>query len=294
MTESSPDTPDTLEGVPERARALLRGAIDLHVHAGPDPFAERKLDALALARHYRDAGLAGFVLKSHEYPTQPLAWAAEQAVEGIRVAGAIALDHGVGGLNPDALETALRLGTRVVWMPTFDSAWSREHFGHWNSRREPVRILDEDGALVPEAVECLALIEEHEATLCTGHVSPEETLAVVRETRRRGIRTVVTHPTPFGIPREVQEQAAAQGAYLEHCANFSFRDDGGASAEAMLADVRALGAEHCVLSTDLGQAHNPLPAVGLALWVERFLSAGFSEGDVRRMVAENPRAALGW
>lgn len=285
--------PERIEAVPERARALLAGAIDLHVHAGPDPFAARRLDALELARDYREAGLAGFVLKSHEYPTQALAWAVEQATAGIRVAGAIALDHGVGGMNADALEAALRMGTRVVWMPTFDSSWSREHFGRWNSRGAPIPILDADGALRPDVQECLALVGEHEATLCTGHLSPDETLTVVRAARGRGIRTVMTHPTPFGIPRDVQEQSAALGAYLEHCANNRFKDDGDEQAAAMVADARAVGSEHVVLSTDLGQATNPHPAVGLALWVECFLQAGFSEDDVRRMVVENPRDALG-
>ncbi|MCK9485274.1 MAG: DUF6282 family protein [Dehalococcoidia bacterium] len=286
--------PETLAGVPERARALLYGAVDLHVHAGPDPFAERRLDALALARDYREAGLAGFVLKSHEYPTQALAWAVAQVVEDIRIAGAIALDRGVGGLNPDALEAALRMGTRVVWMPTFDTAWSRANFGRWHSRGEPVRVLDAGGALLPEARECLALVDEHEATLCTGHLSPEETLAVVQEARGRGIRTVVTHPTPFGIPRAVQEQCAALGAYVEHCANTSFKEDGAEQAAAMVADARAVGVERVVLSTDLGQAGNPHPAVGLALWAEVFLAAGFSEDEVRRMVSANARDALGW
>ena len=70
--------PDTFEGVSDAAREALRGAIDLHAHAGPDPFAERKLDARGLVDDYAAAGLAGFVLKSHEYPTQPLAYTWEQ------------------------------------------------------------------------------------------------------------------------------------------------------------------------------------------------------------------------
>lgn len=55
------------------ARDLLRGAIDLHAHAGPDPFAERKMDARELVAAASEAGMAGLVLKSHEYPTQSLA-----------------------------------------------------------------------------------------------------------------------------------------------------------------------------------------------------------------------------
>ena len=51
-----------------RARELVRGAYDLHVHVEPD-LAKRRIDDLALARRFSELGLAGFVLKSHYAPT---------------------------------------------------------------------------------------------------------------------------------------------------------------------------------------------------------------------------------
>lgn len=288
--------PATFDDLSDGARAALRGAIDLHVHAGPDPFAERKLDARGLVADYADAGLAGFVLKSHEYPTQPLAWALNQEIaaeRGIEVWGALALDHAVGGLNPDALEVALRLGTRVIWGPTFDTAWSRERFGRWNSETPPMTVLDGAGALLGVCETLLDLIAEHDATLCTGHLSPEETRAMVRAARGRGIRTVVTHATSFFIPLEVQREAAAQGAFIEQCGNSIYRDGGTAILAQMLAEVRAVGPEHVVLSTDLGQATNPLPSIGYGYWLQQFLEGGFTSTEVARMAQSNPRAALG-
>ena len=79
-----------LEQVSEAARELLHGAIDIHVHFAPDPYAERRLDARQLVEKAREAGIGGLVLKSHEYPTQPLAWLLDQEYEGIDVYGAIA------------------------------------------------------------------------------------------------------------------------------------------------------------------------------------------------------------
>ncbi len=275
------------------ARDLLRGAIDLHAHAGPDPFAERKMDARELVAAASEAGMAGLVLKSHEYPTQSLAWALGGEFDGIEVHGAIALDHGVGGLNPDALETALRIGTSVVWLPTFDAAWSRDTFGRFNSKGAPIAILDDSGALVPVVHDLLDLIEEHDALLCSGHLSPEETAAVVEASRGRDIRTVVTHATAFGIPLEIQQRAAELGAFIEQCGNVLFREDSEEPTNAIIEEVRAVGADHVVLSTDLGQAANPPPPYGFGLWIERFLDAGFDAAEVRRMVQDNPRAALG-
>lgn len=276
------------------ARDLLRGAIDLHGHAAPDPFAKRRMDAIELIAAAADAEMAAIVLKSHEYPTQPLAWALEPEHAPLEVYGAIALDHGVGGLNPDALETALRIGTRVVWMPTFDSVWSRNTFGRFHSKAAPITVLDEAGALLPVVDELLALIVEHDALLCTGHLSPDETDAIVAASRGRGIRTVVTHATAFNIPLEVQQRAAERGAFIEQCGNVLFRAEGAAEAAAQIfEDVRAVGPEHVVLSTDLGQAENPPPPEGFGRWAEAFLDAGFAAEDVARMVQANPRAAIG-
>lgn len=283
-----------LDALEPAARELLRGAIDLHAHASPDPFAERRMNAQELVAAAGEAGMAAIVLKSHEYPTQPLAWALEPEFNPLEVYGAIALDHGVGGLNPDALEVALRIGTRVVWMPTFDSIWSRDTFGRFHSKAAPMTVLDAAGSLVPVVHELLDLIKEHDALVCSGHLSPAETDALVEASRAQGIRTVVTHATAFGIPLEVQQRAADRGALIEQCGNVIFREEGAAEAtSAILEEVRALGPEHVVLSTDLGQAANPPPPLGFGMWIERFLDAGFTSDEVRQMVQSNPRAALG-
>lgn len=284
---------ETLEELRDDSRSLLRGAIDVHVHAAPDPYAERRMDARELVQAACEAGLAALVLKSHEYPTQALAWALDQEFDAIKVYGAIALDHAVGGLNPDALDAALRIGTRVVWWPTFDSAWSRDIFGRWHAKAEAIRVLDGEGALLPVCHTLLDLMAEHDATLCSGHLDPAETLALVTESRRRGIRSIVSHATSFRIPLEVQRALTERGALIEQCSVNSFREGGDAAFEAIAADVRAVGPEHVVLSTDLGQAPNPAPPVGFGSWIERFLDAGFTTDEVRQMVQLNPAALLG-
>ena len=289
---ATPYRAESLSELRDEARALLRGAIDVHAHWSPDPFAERKMDARQLVHAARDAGLAGIVLKSHELPSQVLAWALQPEVPTVRLYGAIVLDHAVGGLNPDALEAALRIGTSVVWFPTFDSVWSHKHFGRWNARGAAMTVIDGGGALLPVCHDLLDLITQHDATLCSGHLSPEETLALVRESRRRGIRSIVSHATTFGIPVAVQQALAGRGAFIEQAGTNTFREHGDEAAAAMIADIRAVGAAHAILSTDLGQAANPPAPAGFGSWIERFLDAGFSEVEVRRMVQTNPAEAL--
>ena len=290
---ATPYRAEMLSELRDEARDLLRGAIDVHAHWSPDPFAERKMDARQLVHAAAEAGMAGIVLKSHELPSQVLAWALQPEAPGTRLYGAITLDHAVGGLNPDALDSALRIGTKVVWFPTFDSGWSRDTFGRWNARGAAITVLDGAGALLTVCHDLLDLIAQYGATLCSGHLSPAETLALVREARRRGIRSIVSHATSFGITLEVQQALAALGAFVEQAGTNSFREGGEQAAAAMIADVRAVGPEHVILSTDLGQAPNPPAPSGFGSWMERFLDAGFTNAQVRRMVQANPAEALG-
>lgn len=277
----------------ERAIALLRGATDVHVHAGPDPYARRRMDARELAWAAKASRMAGLVLKSHEYPTQPLAWALADEVAPMRLYGGIALDHGVGGLNPEALRVSLLLGAKVVWMPTFDAAhWRSLNPGRWNSDDAPIRIVDEAGRLDSVCETLLDLIGEHDAVLASGHLSVEETLPLLRSARGRGIRSVITHAS-FWWPIEAQREAAGLGAMLEQCAIATYHDGGDAAFGEIAAQVRAGGVEHVVLATDLGQAANPIPPLGFARWIDRFLEAGFGEAEIGRMVRENPARLLG-
>ena len=89
---------------------ILKGSYDLHVHAAPD-VQERRLDALETARYAYESEMGGFVLKSHDYPTAPLTYALNRMYPGLEVFSALALNRSVGGLNPDAVEMAAKLGT---------------------------------------------------------------------------------------------------------------------------------------------------------------------------------------
>ena len=104
----------------DRARALVRGAYDLHVHVAPD-VPERRIDDVALAHRCAEVGLAGFGLKSHYTSTAERARIVSAAVPGVRAIGTITLNWAVGGMNPLAVEIAAREGARIVWMPTVDS-----------------------------------------------------------------------------------------------------------------------------------------------------------------------------
>src|SRR5581483_6626576 len=113
-----------------RARDLVRGAYDLHVHSGPD-LLPRSASDLDLAYRCRERGLAGFVIKSHYIPSAPRAALVRMVVPEVHVLGSIVLNNAIGGINPIAVEIAARAGVRIVWMPTFDGINESGHASHF-------------------------------------------------------------------------------------------------------------------------------------------------------------------
>jgi Family of unknown function (DUF6282) len=283
-----------------RARELVRGAYDLHVHVEPD-LARRRIDDLSLARRFGELGLAGFVLKSHYVPTAERAAVVRGAVPGVDALGAITLNAGVGGLNAQAVEIAAREGARIVWLPTVDSENEASEDGP-KPAKQPVwrKIQDEFAAagvaaepvrVTPQALaRVLAVVARHDLVLATGHLGRAEIHSSVDAALAAGVaRVVVTHPDypTQGVPVEEQLSFAERGALLERC--FAPIHSGKVSWEQTFEAIRATGPEHNVLSTDLGQIANPPVEDGLALMADRLLEAGFSEDDVRTMAVVNTR-----
>jgi hypothetical protein len=306
VTPAAPPVPSP------RARDLVRGAYDLHVHVGPDVM-ERRVDDLTLAGKFLERGLAGFVLKSHYVPTAERAQVVRNAVPGADVRGAITLNAAVGGINPAAVEIAARSGATVVWLPTVDSANERGSLARapegavppqWASvqaalqargiRADPVPVLDERGHVTEPVRQVIDIVAEHGMVLATGHLSGPEILAVVRAAREQGAeRIVVTHPefTSQRLGGSLQADLAAMGALLERC--FTTPYTGKVGWEEMFAHIRAAGPERSLLTSDLGQPFNPPVEDGLALLADRLLAAGFTERQVRVMAVANSRGLVG-
>ena len=292
-----------------RARELVAGGYDLHVHVAPDVMS-RRVDDISLAGRCRDEGLAGFVLKSHYNPTAERASVVRKAVPEVDVLGAVTLNGSVGGMNPMAVEIAARSGARVVWLPTVDAINQRNSRAAnppgatpppWAALQDelvaqgieapPVHVLDADGAVLPEVRQVLSLIARHDMVLATGHLSRAEILAVTAAADELGVRRIIiTHPefTSQRVPVSDQAELAGRGALLERC--FTTPYTGKVSWETIQENIRAVGAEHSFLSSDLGAPAGPPVEDGLALMADFLLKAGFSEADVHTMAVTNTRA----
>jgi hypothetical protein len=293
------------------ARDVVRGGFDLHVHIAPDVIG-RRIDDISLAHRFVELGLAGMVLKSHYTSTAERATVVSGVVPGTTVMGSITLNGAVGGMNPLAVEIAGREGARFVWMPTVDAVnesgrkppkagdkvplWVKlqTDLAARGIELEPVPVVDADNRVLPETRAVLATIAHHGMVLATGHLGRDEIFAVVDAAIEEGVANiVVTHPEypSQNLCVEDQQALAARGALLERCLTTPYT--GKIAWEVFLANIRAVGPEHSLLSSDLGQPKNPPVEDGVAIMADRLLAAGFSEDEVHVMAVGNTRRLAG-
>lgn len=277
------------------ADPVLNGAIDLHAHFGPDSY-PRQWDAFEVVALAQARGLRAIVLKNHFAETAGLAYLARKyGAQGIEVFGAVTLDTPVGGVNPQAVRYMVDVTGgwgRIVWLPTHDS----EHEVTFNKEQRPSARVMRDGELLPEVLEVLDLIAEHELTLATGHLTPDETLLVLAEARERGItRSIVTHPLldpQFTYMTVPQLRAAVDlGAVIEITAGSLYRD--GPGRERVLEALRALGPRNFFVGSDSGLTGTPNHTDALVLAARVLRENGFDERALDTMFKDNPARLLG-
>ncbi|MFQ5912913.1 MAG: DUF6282 family protein [Nitrospinota bacterium] len=284
----------------------LEGAIDIHFHPHPD-LIPRLTDDRGAAERALECGLRAVVLKCHFESTVGRAYDVGQQFGGIDVYGGIVLNRHTGGVNPAAVETSVRLGAKVVWMPTVDADYHAEVYGFtgsYDKQRsdsrpvEPISIV-KDGKLTQACQDVLDILAHYDsAALATGHFSAKDVGVLVREAVARRVRRVIMQHVFFKIPAMSIEQvkeltALGAVAEVEYCGISPFWAWEGQTLEGMRRGVAEVGAEHFLLISDGGQRHNPLPSDCLRLLAQGLYEKGVTRAELRRMMTVNPAEVLG-
>jgi predicted TIM-barrel fold metal-dependent hydrolase len=272
---------------------VLKGAIDIHAHYGPDTY-PRQWDVFEIARRAQEYGLRGIVIKNHWGENAGLAQLTQKhAAPQLEVWGGLSLNATTGGINPEAVRFfAETEGERakVVWMPTHDS----QHEVVYQKQMRPYVRVSKDGKLLPQVLEVLDLIKQYDLTLATGHVYTWEMLAIMQEARARGIeRIIITHPglgPMFTDPTlEELQQAVELGGMVEVVASELFRD----MRPDVVRMIREIGPEHIIMSSDSGLIGTPNHTDALVLAANILREEGFSESHLNAMFKTNPAQVLG-
>jgi hypothetical protein len=285
----------------------LVGTFDMHVHAAPD-VASRTVHDIDLAQKAKEMGMRGVVTKNHEFITNDRAYLVRQVVSGIEVFGGITLNQSVGGINPVAVDNMIKFTGncgKIVWLPTHDSANHKSFFA-----KKPdvggIRVIEGSGNVIPDLRKILKLVAKADIIIATGHVSAQEVLAVVKAAKEEGVKKIlVTHAmqSPGELSTDDMKRCVEMGAFIEHVylaylmgpnAHLGWmRGWRHVSMEMYAQAIMALGAERCILATDLGQYLNPTPTDGLKEFILSLGKLGITGEQINWMARKNPARLLG-
>jgi hypothetical protein len=290
----------------------LKGCIDLHIHTGPDRYRRiwSDIETVEMALQY---GMKAIVLKNHVESTVGRAYHASKIYTDVQVFGGLILNKFVGGINPVAVEEALKMGAKIIWMPTLHSAHHMQVIGTsatlaldkppitekekvragWHEK-EGISVL-EDGKLKKEVKETLEIISEYDAICSTAHLSRDEIMKIAEFSRSIGFRKLlIAHPF-FRVPAlgiEDLKKLVALGATPEFCAAISLGFHRYSSVEKVKEAVDALGPEHCILSSDGGQTYNPIFPELLRIFAQTLHDRGVPKEHLNIMMRKNQETLL--
>ena len=296
---------------PSVVDGLLKGAVDLHCHSGPSVM-PRDLDHIEAMNEGADVGLKAILVKDHYYSAAPITELLNRNFSdcGVQMLSGVPLNNTSGGFNPHAVDHGIKLGARLVWMPTFSAA---NHIAHHQQDEKfdlkfpqtkermlppvPLSVLDDTGALRDDVKYILDMIAENDVVLSAGHLHISEIWPLFEEATARGVkRLLVNHPS-YVVDASLQDVRALtnMGACVEHSmcmwvpgSKYKFYEP-----EFLHQLIEAATVDKTILGSDLGQVGNPRPVAGFRNVIAICLDLGYSEADIRKLISTNACDLLG-
>lgn len=253
------------------------------------------------------AGFKALLYKDHYYLGVPHAVILEKLFPdtGVRLFSGLALNNANGGINPHAVDHAVSIGAKIIWMPTISA---ENHIAQLKGQGKtfpktkrkmldpiPLSAVDDSGSISDATKSCLDIIAEADIILAGGHLPASELHLLFDEARRRGVKKMlVNHPTyVVGCTDDDIRSLVAAGAYIEH--SICMFADGKAnkfSPNELVRLITVAGVDRTILSSDLGLLDNPRPVDGFRQIVRMLLDLQFSHSDIRQLVSSNAAGLL--
>lgn len=246
----------------------LEGFIDTHIHTSPD-IKPRALNDIEAANDAKQEKMHAIIIKSHVESTAGRARIAE-TLSGLKVIGGVCLNSSAGGLNPDAVKVTAELGGKIVWFPTISAPEISINYENTES--------------------ILNIIAEKELVLATGHLKPDDIFSLIDYAKSLKIKKIiVNHPLTGVVGVTIDEQKEmSRYAYLEHCFVACMEKHDNLDPEVIADAIKEVKPKRCIMATDFGQAHNPVPVVGMKMFINSMIECGIKEKNIKKMCAHNP------
>jgi hypothetical protein len=215
----------------------------------------------------------------------------------VKLFSGIVLNNASGGINPHAVDHAVKLGAKIVWMPTLSAANHIEAMAKGNSTFPktaqkmldpiPLSALDANGKLTDDTKKVIDLIADADIILAGGHLPASELHILFDEAARRGVKKMmVNHPTYIvGCSDTDIRQLVARGVKMEHSICMFIE---GKSLKYSPDDLAHLiGVDNTILSSDLGLQGSQRPVDGFRSITQILLDLQMPRPAIRKLVSDN-------
>jgi hypothetical protein len=225
---------------------------------------------------------------------------------GVHLYSGVALNNASGGINPHAVDHAIKLGGKIVWMPTLSAA---NHINVQASGQAktfpktsqkmldpiPLTALDANGKLTDDTKKVIDLIAEANIILAGGHLHVSEQHVLFEEAKRRGVKKMmVNHPTyVVGFADSDIRQLVALGVTMEHSiCMFIEGKSKKFSADDLAHLIEIAGVDRTILSSDLGLLGSQRPVDGFRSVTQMLLDLQMPHASIKKLISENAAAFL--
>lgn len=292
-------------------KKILQQSIDLHVHIGPE-IIPRKFTLPELLKSEKNK-LKGIAVKNHFFPTVAMGNEKIFNQKNPFVINSVTLNNYLGGFNTDIIRASAELSSRpiIVWFPTlhtncFLKGEKFEIPKEWIASKlrkkiklrlaqniKKLTIFDKSGKIKKEVKKILETMKQYNAILATGHLSWQESQKLIKYAVKIGLRKIIiTHPvyTKINMPIEIQKELANLGAYIEHCFSMYLIDK--IAIKKIVKQIKEVGSENCILSSDIGQTFSPKPSEALKKFIQLLKKEGIIEKEIKKMLVVNPNQLI--
>lgn len=259
-----------MESKNNQVQEILTGSIDFNAQAYPD-ISDLRMDPMETGRYAYESQMAGFVLKSSQYLTTPIAYILNQMYPGLSVAGSITLSESVGGINPTVVESAAALKTKVIWIPE-----SKE------------KKLTPNNSLTESIQEILKIVREKNMVLALDNLSYSESIVILKEAKKNHISNIIIGFNDVIPQNNDLKDLSDLGAFIEFRFSSCMPSDRSIEIEEIIEKIGFIGSERCIVTSNFGQWFNPPPAEGIRMAISSFLQKGLTEDQITKLVKSNP------
>ena len=286
---------------------LLQGAIDIHIHHGPDLY-PRIQDPIELAQDAKAAGMRAVCLKTHA-PDRPdgAAGAEDRARhrhlrqhrlqpgsrrrQPERGRGCAEI-RGASDLAPDH-RLHQPCGRHRLGRPTRARPHHQGGISEFARTKQRLFLLKDDGTLVPELHTIFDMVAAADVILNLGHISFAEMKAIVPKARQQGVKRIVCdHPFFSHLSLAQQGELADQGVWIKLTAGELLPRWWRVSVADFAAAIRHVGVKRSVISSDCGQLHNPPMVEALRITCQLLLEEEFTVDEMKTLLHHNPAQLL--